>query len=68
MKSAELDNSKSIEDTSITSFELLSVTESYMKIQITFFKPDKISENLLEPDSLEINLKLGWLFIDKKDF
>ena len=65
MKSAELDNSKSIEDTSITSFELLSVTESYMKIQITFLKPEKISENLLEPDSLEINLKLGWLFIDK---
>lgn len=55
-------------DSSILNFDLVELTETYLRIQINFAKPDAISTNVMAPDSLEIQLKLGDIFIDSENF
>ena len=52
----------------IMDFDLVEMTEKYFRIQINFAKPDAISQNIVQPDLLEIELKLGDIFIDAQDF
>ena len=56
------------QDAAILEFELIELTERYLRIQINFAKPEAISQNILAPDLLEIELKLGDIFIDSEDF
>ena len=56
------------QDAAILEFELIELTERYLRIQIKFAKPQAISQNIIAPDLLEIELKLGDIFIDSEDF
>ena len=66
------DNNADAEDPddffSIESYELLELTEYSLLIQLYFKMPDKISENIVDPDELVIKFKLGKIFIDEIDF
>ena len=53
---------------SITRYELIELTEYSLLIQLYFKMPDKISENIVDPDELVIKFKLGKIFIDEIDF
>ena len=55
-------------DLGILNFELVEMTELYFKVQIIFQKPEMITKNVMAPDVLEIELKLGDIFIDSEDF
>ena len=39
-----------------------------MDIQVNFAMPEKITESLMDPDSIKVKFKIGQLFVDKKDF
>ena len=56
------------QDAAILEFELIELTERYLRIQINFAKPEAISQNVIAPDLLEIELKLGDIFIDSETY
>ena len=48
----------------ITDLKLMEIGDNSMKIQINFKKPEFISQDISEPDKLQISCKLCKVFID----
>ena len=51
-------------DKSISKYELKELTESLMEIHVSFNDHSAISENISEPDLLEVEFLLPGLFLD----
>ena len=56
------------DEISIVNYTVTDINDRKMDIQINFYKPTKISEDVIEPEKLLIQFNNGQLFIDKKDY
>ena len=52
----------------IKSYSLRRMTEIDFDIELEFLQPEKITQNIAEPDYLILNFTKPGLFIDKNDF
>ena len=68
VKAGEENLDRPIEDFFIAAYDLVNITDEYLEIQIQFLKPNSISENMMQPELLEISLNLEWLFVAADGF
>ena len=64
VKSSSTEQYAPIEDYAIVTYDLVELTEYSLKIQIYFQRPEKITQSLIDPDTLELSFKFGHIFID----
>ena len=52
----------------ISNFTLQQSSQNQIKIQINFVSPTEVSQNIQEPDKLQVEFKISDIFMDQEDF